>query len=192
MSRLWWVRHGPTHRKCMVGWSDVAADLSDAAAIGRLSDYLPRRAALISSDLARARATADALAAPGRHRLPDNAALREINFGAWELLSFEQIEAQDPARVRAFMETPGDVTPPGGGESWKHLAARLDPAVADLVSRGEDVIVVAHFGPIIAQIERALGITAYQAFAHRIDPLSVTEVTVTRDIWRIGAINHRP
>ena len=33
---IWWVRHGPTHRKEMVGWSDVPADLSDTAALARL------------------------------------------------------------------------------------------------------------------------------------------------------------
>ena len=41
MSRLFLVRHGPTHAKTMVGWSDLPADLSDTAALARLSDHLP-------------------------------------------------------------------------------------------------------------------------------------------------------
>ena len=37
MTRLWWVRHGPTHAKAMVGWRDLPADLSDTAALARLA-----------------------------------------------------------------------------------------------------------------------------------------------------------
>ena len=28
MTRFWLVRHGPTHAKTMVGWTDLPADLS--------------------------------------------------------------------------------------------------------------------------------------------------------------------
>ena len=62
MTRLWWVRHGPTHQKAFTGWRDVPADLSDHAALARLDAFLPPDARLISSDLIRASATADALA----------------------------------------------------------------------------------------------------------------------------------
>jgi alpha-ribazole phosphatase len=43
MTRLWLVRHGPTHARTMVGWTDLPADLSDVAALARLSAHLPRR-----------------------------------------------------------------------------------------------------------------------------------------------------
>ena len=55
-------------RKAFVGWRDVPADLSDGAALARLDAALPRPALLVSSDLVRASATADMLAA-GRDRL---------------------------------------------------------------------------------------------------------------------------
>ena len=69
MTRFFWVRHGPTHAKTMVGWSDLPADLSDHVALARLSDALPRDAVVVSSDLIRAVATADAIQG-GRPRLP--------------------------------------------------------------------------------------------------------------------------
>lgn len=31
MTRIFWIRHGPTHANGMVGWSDLPADLSDSA-----------------------------------------------------------------------------------------------------------------------------------------------------------------
>jgi len=76
MTRWWWLRHGPTHEKAFVGWRDVPADLSDTAAIARLNAHLPKGAVLVSSDLIRASATADTLAA-GRTRSLDAPELRE-------------------------------------------------------------------------------------------------------------------
>lgn len=188
MKRLWMVRHGPTHAKSMVGWSDLPADLSDKAALARLSDYLPA-AHVVSSDLARARATADAVQA-ARPRLPHEPDLREIHFGDWELRGFAEIEAEDPERIRAYWEHPGDVTPPGG-ESWNMLTARVLSTLDRLLDVHDDLVVVAHFGVILAQIQRAKGLTAYEAFSHRIDNLSVTSFDHDRD-WRVGVINHTP
>ena len=58
MTTLWLVRHGPTHAKAMIGWTDLPADLSDAGAIARLRAALPD-APIVSSDLIRAVTTAD-------------------------------------------------------------------------------------------------------------------------------------
>jgi hypothetical protein len=73
MTRFWLVRHGPTHAKTMIGWTDLAADLSDTGALQRLAAHLPPGAPVISSDLSRAIATADALG-PDRPRLPHDPA----------------------------------------------------------------------------------------------------------------------
>jgi broad specificity phosphatase PhoE len=166
----------------MVGWSDLPADLSDVAALARLSDYLPD-APVVSSTLIRAAATADAIQG-GRSRLPHDPDLREIHFGAWELQRFDDVK--DQAHIRAYWEEPGSVAPPDG-ESWDAVSARVNGAVDRLLVHPE-VIVVAHFGVILTQVQRALGISAYQAFAQKIDNLSVTEV-VFDGAWRTGAIN---
>ncbi len=186
MTRVWLVRHGPTHAKGMVGWTDLPADLSDAAALARLNAHLPQ-APVISSDLSRAVTTADAL--QGRPRLPHDPALREMHFGAWEMRRFDEIEAETPEHIRAFWETPGDVRPPGG-ESWHQMTARLEGALLRL-SYLPEVIVVAHFGPIVAAIQLVEGLEPTEAFAHRIDNLSVTCLEFGPDPRAI-AINHIP
>lgn len=190
MTRLFWVRHGPTHAKSMVGWSDLPADLSDKAALMRLHDHLPAEAPVISSDLIRARATADAIAG-ARRRLPHDRDLREIHFGAWELCGFDTISDQD--HLRAFWEKPGDICPPGG-ESWHDISARVDRAVTRLTQAndGGDLIVVAHMGAILTQVQKALRLSAYDTFAHRIDNLSVTELHLRDTGWHAAAINHHP
>ena len=189
MTRLWFVRHGPTHAQGMVGWTDLPADLSETARIARVAGHLPAAATVISSDLIRAAATADAIAGR-RHRLPDDPDLREINFGDWEMMHHAEIEARDPDRIRAFWDQPGDVRAPGG-ETWNETAARVSRAVDRLLDVADDLIIVAHFGAILTQVQRALDIPAYDAFAHRIDNLSVTQITQDGD-WRIGPINHIP
>lgn len=190
MSRFYWVRHGPTHAKSMVGWSDLPADLSDAAQLARLSAHLPQDALVISSDLIRARATADAIAG-SRRRLPDDPDLREIHFGAWELQVFDKIADQE--HLRAFWENPGDVRPPGG-ESWNEVSNRVTAGVARLQAAhpGRDIIAFAHFGAILTQVQQALELTAYEAFAHRIDNLSVTQLHRDNDRWTAQSINHLP
>lgn len=187
MTRFWLVRHGPTHARTMIGWTDLPADLSDAAALSRLNAHLPPEAPVISSDLTRAIATADALAP--RPRLPHDPRLREIHFGQWEQRSFNEVEAEAPALIRAFWDQPGETRPPGG-ESWNDLAARTRDALDHLHGAAPEIIVVAHFGPILATLQRAAGITALESFAYRIDNLSVTCLTLAPP--RLLGVNHRP
>lgn len=192
MRRLFMVRHGPTHAKTMVGWSDLPADLSDVAAIDRLAGFLPGKALVISSDLIRARDTANAIQG-ARQRLAHDAALREMHFGDWELKHFNDIAASDPDRSRAFWENPGDVRPPRG-ESWNEVSARVSGAVDRVLAAhpDRDIIAVAHFGAILTQVQRALGLDADQAFGHRLNPLSVTEFHISDSGWQVERINHHP
>ncbi len=192
MTHLWWVRHGPTHEKAFVGWRDVPADLSDQAMIDRVAAYLPSDAVVVSSDLIRASATADAIS-KNRLRLPNDPGLREFDFGQWDGLHFTQVAEQDPELSRKFWEEPGDLAPPGG-ESWNTVAQRVNAAVDRLCLQYQstDIILVAHIGVIMTQIQRAANSSAYAAMGHQIDNLSVTDMSVTDGIWQIGQINHMP
>ena len=174
----------------MVGWSDLPADLGDTARLARLSDFLPDDAVVVSSDLVRASATADAIAG-GRQRLPHEPGLREIHFGAWEMQHFDAIPDQE--HLMSFWENPGDVRPPNG-ESWHEVSARVENAIARITSDfpGRDIIAVAHMGSILTQVQKALRLSAYEAFAHRIDNLSVTELQYAENEWRAVSINHLP
>ncbi len=190
MTQFWWVRHGPTHAKTMVGWTDLSADLSNIDAVARLSDYLPQDAIVISSDLIRAVATGDAVQR-NRLRLQHDPALREMHFGAWEMRSHAQIEAETPDLIAAFWDRPGDVRPPDG-ENWNDINARVWAATDRLINAytGHNIIVVAHFGAILSALQRAEDLTPEQAFSYRIDPLSVTEMSYGAAGWRLGRINH--
>lgn len=190
MSRVFWVRHGPTHAKAMVGWSDIPADLSNTAQIARLRAFLPSDAVLVSSDLIRASATADAIS-HNHTRLPNNPDLREIHFGEWEMQNYDTIEDQE--KLRAFWDEPGLVRAPSG-ETWNEVVDRVDRGIAQAMAAhpGADIIAVAHMGAILTQVQQAQRVTAYEAFAQKIDNLSVTELVLEQGGWRSIRINHCP
>lgn len=181
---FWLVRHGPTHVKRFVGWTDVPADLSDTDALARIDAALPR-VPVVSSTLDRAVKTADAIQ-NGRDRFSHDPRLRETYFGAWEDLTWAEIEARDGALAQQVFETPGDISPPQG-ESWNQFSARVHAGLDALTS---DTIVVVHMGVIMAALHRALGCSAYEALGHQIDPLSVTTITYApHSGWSVTGIN---
>jgi alpha-ribazole phosphatase len=194
MTNWWWVRHGPTHAPGFCGWTDLPADLSDVAALKRLHRYLPQAALLVSSDLSRSIATADAIG-DTRQRLPHKAALREFNFGDWEMQTYADVAEREPKISRAYWTNPGTIAPPGG-ESWNDVASRVGTAVDRLnqTHGGQDIIVVAHFGVILTQLQRAAALTPKSALSFRIDNLSVTHLIhlPETDAWMVGQVNHRP
>lgn len=188
-----WVRHGPTHAKSFVGWRDVPADLSDHAQIGRLRSHLPSDAILISSDLARARDTANAIEANSHTRLPHDPLLREMHFGAWDGVHFDDVAARYPNLSRQFWEEPGAIMAPGG-ESWDITSARVAATVGKISTLYPDrhFIAVAHFGVILTQLQRALGVSAYDTLAHQIDNFSVTTLDWSGPQPVVQCINHLP
>ena len=192
MTTWHWIRHGPTHQKNFVGWRDVPADLSDTAHIARLNAHLPDTAIVIASDLIRASATADTLSAQ-RKRLPDHSELREFDFGEWDGRHFSEVAETHPELSRAYWETPGDVVAPGG-ESWNQAATRVGRVVDQMNAEhaGRHIIAVAHFGVILTQVQRALGVDAAEVLAHKIDTLSVTDMRYDGTRWHLGRINHLP
>lgn len=186
MTRLWLVRHAPTHARVLLGRTDLPADLSDVAAIARLDAALPA-AAVVSSDLRRAVRTADALAG-GRDRLPHEAALREMDFGDWDGRAADDID--DPA-LRLFLEAPGARRAPGG-ESWDDLAARAGAAIDRLAQGRGDLIVVAHMGTILTQWARATGLAPYDALAQAVSPLSLTRIDLAAGRATAVSVNGLP
>jgi len=167
MGRLLLVRHAQSTWNAAgrwQGWSD--APLSDlgrrqAEEAGRSLAALGLRPDLVAcSDLARARATAEALAsalAYGRELVVDPD-LREQDLGEWNGLERSEIEARWPEELAG--RSAGRLGPVPGGEAAEHFASRCSRALARLAASGaEDVVVVAHGGVVIAT-EQALGVSS--------------------------------
>ncbi|NCX06556.1 MAG: histidine phosphatase family protein [Rhodobacteraceae bacterium] len=142
---LYLIRHAPTHRKSMVGWSDVDADFSDTDRFDALNAFLPQPANLVSSDLRRTVGTADRLAT-GRQRLEHCPKLREINFGDWELKTFAEIQETHAEDIRAFYETPGTLTAPNG--ECSHRIDNLSLTHIRITDGAWDAVSINDTGPL--------------------------------------------
>ncbi len=188
---FWWVRHGPTHAKALIGHTDIAVDLSDLPALDRLKSFLPMQDKLFSSDLIRASETAQAISnisAPVLKRK----GLREMNFGDWEGKSFEVVAKSDPEFSRGFWENPGDTSPPNG-ECWNVFSQRIHSEIDTLISlaTSKHIVVVAHFGVILAALQLAGGFSNKSVFSFKINNLSVTRLCYhsTNAAWSIRSVN---
>lgn len=100
-----------------------------------------------ASDLSRAWDTALACV-EGRGLAPEACpALREQNVGDIEGLTWEEMGERYPDVRSGFIGDWFNTTPPGG-ESPEEMTARVAACVDGIIARGEDALLVAHFGSL--------------------------------------------
>jgi alpha-ribazole phosphatase/probable phosphoglycerate mutase len=113
-----------------------------------------------ASDLQRARETAQALADANKLPLTLLCGLREISFGEWEGLTWQEIETRDPNTSSAWLQKfPAIPTP--GGELYTHFAQRVVEALQTIetsLSTGS-VAVVSHAGVLREILAQRSGIS---------------------------------
>ena len=116
-------------------------------------------AALYSSDLGRARQTADAIAKATGHEVLPDPRLRERHLGIFQGLLKSEMKQKFADDYRLFKSAGPDHALPGG-ESARQAAQRNITCLEDLARRhpGETIVVVAHGGTISALLRHTLGI----------------------------------
>jgi broad specificity phosphatase PhoE len=113
---------------------------------------------IVTSPLERCAAFAEALATRHAIVLEVDERWREIDFGAWEGHTVEELMAQDPQALQRFWHDPV-AHPPPGGERLAAFRDRVLTAWLELVSRcrGERVLIVTHGGPIRVVLSHLAG-----------------------------------
>lgn len=194
--RLALLRHGATpwnREGRLQGRSDIALDAQgrDAVANWRLPTALAGFA-WVSSPLARARQTAEILAASF---MPPPAIaielrLTEMRFGDWEGENLPALRAQlGPALAQR--EALGlDFAAPGG-ESPRQVQVRLRPWLSELAAAERDIFAVAHKGIIRAAYSLATGwtMTSKAPDKMRADSLQIFAVDDAGSL-KIERLNH--
>jgi alpha-ribazole phosphatase/probable phosphoglycerate mutase len=101
--------------------------------------------AIYTSDLLRARQTAEALAAGNSSPIHLRAGLRQINFGDWETLTWEQIESANPAFAARWVAEFPNLTPPNGEPiaQFKHRVVEEIGFIRQQ-TEGQTVAIVTH------------------------------------------------
>ncbi len=104
---------------------------------------------IYSSDLKRARETADVIAGVLGLLVRMDPRLREIHLGEWEGMLFEQIKASYSDLLKLRKQDPRTVSAPGG-ETVEQVRIRIMSAVAEIVKTHphEAVVLVSHGVPL--------------------------------------------
>ena len=188
------VRHGESDLNAagrFVGRSDPplnargerqARDL--AASVARFAPEV-----VVASPLRRAHQTAELAAATCRPTggVPVDERLREVDFGAWEGLTFDEVRERDPAGFAAFESGKIDGFP--GGESVHDVAGRMLPAVTG--REAGRALFVSHATVVRVTVAALLGLDlpAYRQALVRPAPGSWTQLEKTPAGWRLVAYN---
>jgi len=113
---------------------------------------------------------------------------REIDFGRWEGLTAQEIEAQDPVLYRAWREGAADFEFPGG-ERRAAFRERVVKGLATLAHTGaENALVVAHRGVIRALGNHLLGVP----LANPPELGEIVSFTRDGDRWFLGRRGSNP
>lgn len=162
LTRLILVRHGETTGQSSIryyGVTDVPLSDLGREQIRGAKERIPGETydAVWASTLCRSWEAARIIAPHAPVRLEFD--FREIDFGNWEGLTREEIEAADPGGYAEWQASDGDFQFPGG-ESRAAFRSRIGHGYARLSASGaRSVLVVAHKGVVRTLLELATGFT---------------------------------
>lgn len=170
MTQLCLIRHGQTDWNLegrYQGQSDVSLNENGLAQAQSLNEKLDGQkfSAIYSSDLIRAKQTAEPIANLLGLKIQIDPRLREINQGEWEGVLVDDIKARYAEIWSQRTVDPASVRPPGG-ETVGEVATRVYAALDDIARLfpTERVIIVSHGLSIATAICRDQGIPVGQAY----------------------------
>jgi len=162
-TRICIIRHGETDWNAgrrIQGQIDVPLSAAGHAQARATANALRDEgfAALYSSDLVRAKQTAEATAHLVRLSLHFEAALRERHYGVFQGLTHAEVQARYPAAYARHLARDPRFAPPGG-ESLLDLASRVGAICDDIARRhaGEAVALFTHGGVLDILHRQAMG-----------------------------------
>lgn len=178
------VRHGQTefnreHR--VQGQDETSLDEEGLAQAGKLRDRLAAEtfAAAWSSDLVRAQQMARTILGDRTIALNTSPDLRELDYGAWDGMTIEEVRAKYNDEFNRIMNGDHDFAPPGG-ESVTQLLERTGRFVEQAsgqVKQG-NLLVVCHGGPLRGLAVHLLKLPVSTFWSLRVDLASLSIVEV--------------
>ncbi len=166
--RCCFVRHGETPwnaERRLQGHQDIPLNALGLAQAGAAARYLAQRhattpfAAVLSSDLLRARQTADTIATSLDLTVWDVPGLRERHYGAFEGKTPAEAAQHDAAGYETLVARADLAAQPGQAEALEAMVDRIEACLGQLVRQyqGQSVILVTHGGVLDVLYRRAMG-----------------------------------
>lgn len=192
MTRICFVRHGETDWNVelrLQGQLDLALNASgqvQATAVGRRLTGLTA-AAMYSSDLLRARQTAQPISEALQLPVILLSALRERHFGRCEGMTIEEIALHYEEDARAIERHDPDYASPGGGESRRQHQVRVLDCINHLVNEheGQTIVVVTHGGVLDVIYRRARDLPLETPRDYPIPNAGINWLVIKSDQWVI-------
>ncbi len=187
------LRHAQTDlHGCFCGHSDPSLSVQGReqipSVIRSLSQVIPK--AIWSSDLRRATETAEPIAKHFGLHYATSPALREMNFGLWEGLTWKEVELQYPEDARAWAKFFPHHRPPGG-ESFLELQARVVEQLEQLAKHAEPgcTLVATHAGFIRTAVAWVLGVPDERISRIGQNHGALTTLEKLGNHWSVSALN---
>jgi broad specificity phosphatase PhoE len=141
---------------------------------------------VLTSPALRARQTAEALQLDATIE----PMLRDCDYGRWAGLSFDQVQAQEPAAVADWLRDPAAA--PHGGEAICSLIERVGAWLDAQSGIPGKTVAVTHASVIRATVVYAIGAPPQSFWRIDIAPLSITSLSGTRGHWNLVSANCTP
>ncbi|MFI0257665.1 bifunctional RNase H/acid phosphatase [Streptomyces sp. NPDC017056] len=137
--------------------------------------------AVVSSPLKRCRQTAETVAARLGLDVRTDEGLRETDFGAWEGLTFAEVQERHPEDMAAWLGSAKAA--PTDGESFAAVARRVAVSRDKLLARhaGRTVLLVTHVTPVKTLVRLALGAPPESLFRMELSAASLSAVAYYAD-----------
>lgn len=164
--RLIVVRHAETswnRERRYQGQTDIPLSSEGEESVLRLRErfekkselYDVKKTAIVSSDLLRAKRTAELLFGIEGREVHCDPALREFNYGVFEGLSRDEIVAKYPAELARWNRDDDEHYAPPGAESRHQVRQRVDTAMTVWLQRlTQPTVVVVTHGGVLRQFLR--------------------------------------
>ncbi|MBD0692615.1 bifunctional RNase H/acid phosphatase [Streptomyces sp. CBMA123] len=184
------LRHGETPltpEKRFSGSGGTDPELSDKGRwqAERAAEALAARGsiqAVVASPMRRTRQTAEIVTARLGLEVRYEDGLREVDFGAWEGLTFAEVQERYPDDLSAWLGS-AKAKPTGSGESFTTLTHRAGAARDRILARyaGKTVLVVSHVSPIKTLVRLALGAPPDSMYRMELSAASICAVQYYAD-----------
>lgn len=166
MTTVWLVRHGEAEAPpgVAIGHSDPPLSVKGRRQVARLARRLAAQPVerVFSSDLQRARSTAERIAAGHGLAVDVCPELREIDFGSWEGRALDHLWTENPDEAEAW-ESDIRLVPSGFGERFEALESRVEKFRRRL-GGFRVAVVVAHRGPLAVLLHQLTGTSIEEAW----------------------------
>ncbi len=190
------IRHGETEsnrEQRYLGWSESPLSALGLRQAEAVSHFLSPRGIdeLYCSDLNRALHTARVIGAGCGLKPTITPLLREIHFGQWEGLTFDEIEKEWGNAISQWLDDPFHQAAPGG-ESLKDVCGRMNEfltTVSDAAPDGKRIVAVSHGGSIRALLYNILRLENAAFWDIKIGNASVTLIRRIGDTFTVDYYN---